>query len=109
MKNDLIQKLRDLRATRLSEYGNVAYQRRSNDWGLENVPEQLKKIWYGEDMLIEEYPNFIKLSKNSQIEYMTHDELECLIEMEIKIIDMLENIFSDLKNKESRYINNGKN
>lgn len=107
MKNILIQILRTLRATRLTEYGNMAYQQISNDWGLENVPEQLRKLWYGQDMLIEESkarddPDFIKLSKNSQIEYMTHDELVCQIETEIKIIGMLENIFSDFKNKESR-------
>ncbi|MBG9984452.1 hypothetical protein HYO62_06050 [Aerococcaceae bacterium DSM 111022] len=89
---DLKQKFLDLRTIRLRHYGNLAYQRLSNDWYFENVPDELWELWYSPDK-----DSFITLSKNqSDIKYMSNDELICLIEKERHLISQVEKIFSSL-------------
>ena len=51
MITDLKQKLRELHANRLVNYGNTAYQRISNDWHFEHVPTELRELWYGQDVI----------------------------------------------------------
>lgn len=94
MITDLKQKLRELHANRLINYGNTAYQRISNDWHFESVPTELREIWYRRDV-----PSFITLSiaYDSDIDYMSHDELVQRIDNEYRIITHLEKIFSNLE------------
>lgn len=96
---NLKQKLRSLRAIRLMDYGNIAYQRQSNDWNFENVPNELMELWY-----CPEKDSFITLAINeSDIEGLSNDELIELIEKERHLISQLKRIFSNLK------LNGGKN
>lgn len=92
---NLIQKLHALRTVRLMNYGNLAYQRQSNDWYFEYVPNELMELWYSP-----EKDSFITLSINeSHIEYKSNDELIRLIEKERYLISQLERIFSNLLNE----------
>lgn len=92
---NLKQKLLSLRAIRLMDYGNIAYQRQSNDWNFENVPNELMKLWY-----CPEKDSFLTLSINeSDIKYKSNDELIILIEKEGHLLSQLEKIFSNLLNE----------
>ncbi|AIA69013.1 hypothetical protein AT52_00981 [Streptococcus equi subsp. zooepidemicus Sz35] len=94
MITDLKQKLRELRANRLINYGNTAYQRVSNDWHFENVPTELRELWYSRDVV-----SFITLSiaYDSDIDQMSHNELVRWIDNECCLMARLENIFSNLE------------
>ena len=94
MITNLKQKLRELRANRLINYGNTAYQLISNDWHFENVPTELRELWYGQDVV-----SFITLSiaYDSGIDRMSHNELVRLIDNECSLIVRLEKVFSNLE------------
>ncbi|MBK0348064.1 hypothetical protein JDW15_05320 [Aerococcaceae bacterium zg-ZJ1578] len=96
----LKQQLRELRTNRLIRYGNTGYQRISQDWDFEHVPEELRKLWYGQNCL-----SFITLSiaRESDIDVMSNEELVRWIENEKCLLERLEKIFSILNKKESRY------
>lgn len=97
--------LRELHANRLVNYGNIAYQRISNDWRFEHVPLKLRELWYGQDVV-----SFITLSiaYDSDIDYMSHHELVRWIDNEQCLIARLEEIFSNLETKKEGNAN-GKN
>lgn len=97
MITNLKQKLRELRANRLINYGNTAYQRISNDWHFENVPIELRNLWYGQDVV-----SFITLSiaYDSNIDRMSNNELVRWIDNEYRLIARLEKIFSNLERQE---------
>ncbi len=94
--SELKQMLRELRANRLTNYSEIAYQWISHDWHFENVPMKLRKHWYSQDNL-----SFITLSINydSDIDSMSHNDLEIWIDNERRLISRLENIFSSIENK----------
>lgn len=94
MITNLKQTLRELRAYRLINYGNTAYQRISNDWHFENVPTELRELWYGQDVV-----SFITLSiaYDSDIDRMSHNELVRWIDNEQCLIPRLEKVFSNLE------------
>lgn len=98
MITNLKQTLRELRAYRLINYGNTAYQRISNDWHFENVPTELRELWYGQDVV-----SFITLSIafNSDIDQMSHNELVRWIDNEYCLIDRLEIVFSNLETQKA--------
>ena len=105
MITDLKQKLRELHANRLINYGNTAYQRISNDWHFESVPAELGELWYGQDVV-----SFrtLSIAYDSDIDYMSHNELVHWIDNERCLIARLEKIFSDIKTKKAG-IDDGKN
>lgn len=90
MNTNLAHTLRNLRAYRLKNYGNTAYQRISGDWNFEHVPFELMELWYGQDTL-----SFITLSieQDSAIDCMSHNELVRWIANELYLIDRLEKFF----------------
>lgn len=94
MITNLKQTLRELRAYRLINYGNTAYQRISNDWHFENVSTELRELWYGQDVV-----SFITLSiaYDSDIDRMSHNELVRWIDNEQCLIARLEKVFSNLE------------
>lgn len=94
MITNLKQTLRELRAYRLINYGNTAYQRISNDWHFENVPTELRELWYEQDVV-----SFITLSiaYDSDIDRMSHYELVRWIDNEQCLIARLEKVFSSLE------------
>lgn len=94
MITHLKQALRELHANRLVNYGNTAYQRISNDWHFEHVPTELRELWYGQDVI-----SFMTLSiaYDSDIDFMSHNELIRWIDNERCLIACLENIFSNLE------------
>ena len=91
---ELKQTLRELRANRLTNYSEIAYQQISKDWHFENVPNELRELWYGQDVV-----SFITLSiaYDSGIDRMSHNELVCLIDNECSLIARLEKVFSNLE------------
>ena len=93
MNTKLQETLRELRAKRLTHYGNPAYQRVSKDWFFKTVPTELNDLWYGQDGL-----SFLTLSiaYDSDIDVMSEDELIDWIDKERQINNRLENIFSNL-------------
>lgn len=93
---ELKQTLRELRANRLTNYSEIAYQQISKDWHFENVPMKLRKHWYSQVDL-----SFITLSidYDSDIDSMSHNDLEIWIYNERRLIARLENIFSSIENK----------
>ena len=93
MITELKQTLRDLNANRLINYGNTAYQRISNDNHFESVPSELLELWYGQDVL-----SFLTLSiaYDSDINFMSKNELIRWIENERCLITRLDQIFSTL-------------
>ena len=93
MITNLKQMLRELRANRLMNYGNTAYQRISIDWHFENVPNELRELWYEQDVV-----SFITLSivYDSDIDRMSHNELVRWIDNECSLIARLEKVFSNL-------------
>jgi hypothetical protein len=94
MITNLKQTLRKLYAFRLINYGNTAYQHITNDWHFENVPTELRELWYGQDVV-----SFITLSiaYDSDIDRMSHNELVRLIDNECSLITRLEKVFSNLE------------
>lgn len=94
MITDLKQKLHELRANRLINYENTAYQRISNDWNFENVPTKLRELWYGQDVV-----SFMTLSiaYDSDIDIMSHHELVRWIDNKYCLIARLEKVFSNLE------------
>lgn len=94
MITNLKQTLRELRAYRLINYSNTAYQLISNDWDFENVPIELRELWYGQDVV-----SFITLSiaYDSGIDRMSHNELVRWIDNESSLIARLEKVFSNLE------------
>lgn len=104
MNTDLKQTLRDLRNSRLLNFGNPAYQRATNDWFFKQVPTELNDLWYGQNGL-----SFLALSKAyAGIDVMSENELLDLIDKERQINNRLEEIFSNLDKKKVGKIN-GKN
>ena len=93
---ELKQTLRELRANRLTNYSEIAYQQISKDWHLENGPMNLRKHRYSKD-----HSTFITLSidYDSDIDSMSHNDLEIWIDNERRLIARLENIFSSIENK----------
>ena len=93
MLTNLKQMLRELRANRLMNYGNTTYQRINNDWHFENVPNELRELWYEQDVV-----SFITLSivYDSDIDRMSHNELVRWIDNECSLIARLEKVFSNL-------------
>ena len=92
MNTDLKQTLRDLRNSRLLNFGNSAYQRATNDWFFKQVPTELNDLWYGQNGL-----SFLTLSKAyAGIDVMSENELLDLIDKERQINNRLEEIFSNL-------------
>lgn len=89
MINNLKQTLRELRAKRLIDYGNTAYQHISNDWNFKYVPTELRELWY----------SFMapSMSYISVIDHMSHDELIHWIDIEKSLINRLEVIFSKIQ------------
>ncbi|MBD3949426.1 hypothetical protein I4Q36_06940 [Tuanshanicoccus lijuaniae] len=96
----LKQQLRELRTNRLVKYGNVGYQRVSNDLNFENVPAELRALWYGQNCLSF---NTLSIARDSDIDVMSNDELVRWIENEQCLLERLEKIFSILNKKERRY------
>lgn len=95
MNTDLKQTLRDLRNSRLLNFGNPAYQRATNDWFFKQVPTELNDLWYGQNGL-----SFLTLSKAyAGIDVMSENELLDLIDKERQINNRLEEIFSNLDQK----------
>lgn len=95
MNTDLKQTLRDLRDSRLLNFGNPAYQRVTNDWFFRTVPTELNDLWYGQNGL-----SFLTLSKAyTGIDVMSENELLDLIDKERQINNRLEEIFSNLDKK----------
>lgn len=94
----LKQKLRELRANRLINYGNTAYQRISNDSHFENVPAELRELWYEQDVV-----SFMTLSVayDSDIDFMSHHELFRWIINEYCLIARLKKFFSDLETQKA--------
>lgn len=94
MIKDLKQTLRDLRINRLVNYGNTAYQRVTSDWHFDNVPTELRELWYGQNVV-----SFMTLSiaYDSDIDFMSHHELVRWIDNECCLIARLEKIFSSLE------------
>ena len=94
MNTKLKQMLRNLRASRLINYGTVAYQKISNDWYFEYVPTELRELWYGQDD-----PSFMSLSigYDSEIDLMSVHELIRWIYKEYCLIARLEKIFQTFK------------
>lgn len=94
MNTKLQETLRDLRAKRLTHYGNPAYQRATNDWFFRTVPTELNELWYGQDGL-----SFLTLSiaYDSDVELMSESELIERIDKERQIRTRLESIFSNLE------------
>lgn len=104
MNTDLKQTLRDLRNSRLLNFGNPAYQRATNDWFFKQVPTELNDLWYGQNGL-----SFLTLSKAyAGTDVMSENELLDLIDKERQINNRLEEIFSNLDKKKVGKIN-GKN
>lgn len=105
MSENLKKTLRDLHASRLIDYGNLAYQQLSNDWQFEDVPSELNELWYRQDGL-----SFLTLciAHDSNINYMSQDELIRKIDDERCLIARLEKVFSKIKNKKEGNAN-GKN
>ena len=93
MNTKLQETLRELRAKRLTHYGNPAYQRVSKDLFFKTVPTELNDLWYGQDGL-----SFLTLSiaYDSDIDVMSEDELIDWIDKERQINNRLEKIFSNL-------------
>ncbi|MGQ7461169.1 hypothetical protein ACTGZQ_01205 [Streptococcus suis] len=93
MITNLKQDISELRANRLINYGNTAYQRISHDWYFENVPDELLECWYGEGVsfvgLIDDY--------KKDINEMTEVELTHLYLMEDWLNRRLKKIFLQLK------------
>lgn len=83
-------------ANRLINYGNVAYQRISNDWHFEHIPDELRELWYGQDVV-----SFITMSSaySSGFDCMSKHELVRLIDNEYNLIVRLETIFANLNKK----------
>lgn len=98
MITNLQQMLRELRANRLINYGKTAYQHISNDWHFENVPNELRVLWYSRDVL-----SFLTLSivYDTDIDYMSHNELVRWIDNEQCLISRLEKVFSDLETQKA--------
>lgn len=98
MITDLKQKLRELRTNRLINYGNTAYQRITNDWHFENVPTELRELWYGQDDV-----SFMTLSivYDPDIDFMSYHELFRWIIDEYCLIIRLQKIFSDLETQKA--------
>lgn len=95
MNTDLKQTLRDLRNSRLLNFGNPAYQRATNDWFFKQVPTELNDLWYGQNGL-----SFLTLSKAyAGIDVMSENELLDLIDKERQINNRLEEIFSNLEKR----------
>lgn len=95
MNTDLKQTLRDLRNSRLLNFGNPAYQRATNDWFFKQVPTELNDLWYGQNSL-----SFLTLSKAyAGIDVMSENELLDLIDKERQINNRLEEIFSNLEKR----------
>lgn len=93
MNTDLKQTLRDLRNSRLLNFGNPAYQRATNDWFFKQVPTELNDLWYGQNVL-----SFLTLSRAyAGIDVMSENELLDLIDKERQINNRLEEIFSSLE------------
>lgn len=96
MTDNLKQTLHSLRAKRLIDYGNVAYQRISSDSNFKSVPTDLKEIWYSCDNM-----SFVTLSSidDSDIDSMSPHELNHWINSERYLIGRLESIFSNLEKR----------
>ncbi|MFS9179716.1 hypothetical protein [Streptococcus australis] len=94
MNTKLQETLRELRAKRLTYFGNPAYQRVSKDWFFKTVPTELNDLWYGQDGL-----SFLTLSiaYDSDIDVMSENELIDWIDKERQIRTRLEIIFSNLE------------
>lgn len=94
MNTKLQKMLRDLRAKRLIHFGNLAYQRATNDWFFRTVPTELNELWYGQDGL-----SFLTLSiaYDSDVDLMSESELIERIDKERQIRTRLESIFSNLE------------
>lgn len=94
MKKDLIETLKQLHTIRLTNYNQTAYQRKSSDSFFENVPDELKELWYGHDVV-----SFVTLSIDyySKLDLMSRRELMCLINNEHCLITRLKKIFSNLE------------
>mgnify|MGYP001014581541 FL=1 len=92
MNTNLKETLRDLRNSRLLNFGNPAYQRATNDWFFKTVPTELNDLWYGQNGL-----SFLTLSKAyAGIDVMSENDLLDLIDKERQINNRLEEIFSNL-------------
>lgn len=92
MDTNLKETLRDLRNSRLLNFGNPAYQRATNDWFFKTVPTELNDLWYGQKGL-----SFLTLSKAyAGIDVMSENDLLDLIDKERQINNRLEEIFSNL-------------
>ena len=93
---DLKQKLRELRTNRLINYGNVAYQKISGDLHFESVPSELRELWHSQDVVSfrTQY-----IAYDSDIDYMSHNELVRWIDNEHCLIARLESIFSSLESQ----------
>ncbi|EGO9128012.1 hypothetical protein NG859_05395 [Enterococcus faecalis] len=78
----------------MTEFGNVAYQKMSGDWQLEDVPNVLWELRLSPNEL-----SFVTLSiqYDSDIDSMTLTELEERISNEYHHIESLESIFSHIK------------
>lgn len=94
MNTKLKQLLRKLHSERLIDYGNVAYQRISNDWYFESVPTELRELWYGQDVVSF---STLSIAYDSDIDYMSHNELVRWIDNERCLITRLKKIFSNLE------------
>jgi hypothetical protein len=97
--NDILKEnLNQLRSLRMRKFGNVAYQKLTSDYHFENVPSELRELWYSPYSL-----SFVTLSNitNSQIDYVSTNELVCLIDNECNLIVSLCEVFADLEKQKA--------
>lgn len=101
--NQLLKKLYyEIVEFRLTNFGNISYQKITNDRYFDNVPAALFELWYGNSSL-----SFRNLGSKyvSDVEQMSNDELIASIYNEFCSIAQLQNIFANFskQNCEDKY------
>ena len=95
--NKLKEELNQLITNRLINFSCAAYLNLNKEMNFDNVPVELKKIWYEKNSL-----SFTKLysCSDKKINSLNEQELLNEIEKEKKCLYLLENIFAKLKGGE---------
>lgn len=91
MKKELIIEVQKVQGDILSNFGNTAYVKLSNDFNYENIPCELYELWYSPYKF-----SFKKLIDFKEIQNKKYDEL---LEYYLKLIilrDKLEVIFYEI-------------
>lgn len=101
--NQLLKKLYyEIVEFRLTNFGNISYQKITNDRYFDNVPAALFELWYGNSSLSFRNLGFKYVS---DVEQMSNDELIASIYNEFCSIAQLQNIFANFskRNCEDKY------